>query len=109
MSKITNGRKYIVIAIYQKALVTFIYGGALIAIIKNRKNLSNDFILLITIFIGGVLFHTIWEMKSRYTLPYVIMLIPIANIGIQEIVQKIKFRKLGELNEENISNNSNVL
>lgn len=109
MSKITNGRKFKLVAIYQKAMITLIYGGALIAVIKNEKNLSNEFILLITIFIGGVLFHTIWEMKSRYTMPYVIMLIPVSCIGIQEIVQKINFRKLGELNEKNISNNSNVL
>lgn len=109
MGKITNGRKYKIVVIYQKALVNLIYGGALIAVIKNKKNMSNEFILLITVFIGGFLFHTIWEMKSRYTMPYVIMLIPVVNIGIQEIVQKIKFRKLGELNEKNISNNSNVL
>ena len=32
-----------------------------------------------------MLFHTLWEMKSRYTLPYVIMLIPISAIGIQNI------------------------
>jgi hypothetical protein len=97
------------IAIYQKALINLIYGGGLIAVIKNRKNLNNECILLITIFIGGVLFHTMWEMKSRYTMPYVVMIIPIANIGIQEMAQKIKFRKIGELNEKNISNNSNVL
>lgn len=109
MASIINGRKYKIIAIYEKALITLIYGGALVAIIKNRKDLSNEFILLITIFIGGVLFHTIWEMKSRYTLPYVIMIIPIANIGIQEIIQNFKIRKIGELNEKNISNNSNVL
>ena len=93
MDRIINGRKYKIIAVYQKALITLIYGGALVAVIKNRKKLSNEFILLIIIFIGGVLFHTIWEMKSRYTMPYVIMLIPISNIGIQEIVPKIKLKK----------------
>ena len=47
---------------------------------------------MFTIFIGGALFHTIWEMKSRYTLPYVIMLIPISAIGVQYIVDKIKLK-----------------
>lgn len=77
--------------VYQKAIMILIYGGALIAIVKNRKDLNNELILIFTIFIGGVLFHTIWEMKSRYTLPYVIMLIPASSIGIQCIVDKINF------------------
>ena len=97
MQNIINGKKYKIGAIYQKSLITLIYGGTLIALITNRKNLTNEFILMITIFIGGVLFHTLWEMKSRYTMPYVIMLIPIANLGIQQIVKKIKFRNIEEI------------
>ena len=77
-------------------------------VVKNRKNLSNELVLLITIFIGGVLFHTMWEMKSRYTLPYVILLIPVSSIGIQDIVSKISYIG-GKRNEKNISSNTNVL
>lgn len=102
MYDIMNTKKYKIGEIYQKALTILIYGGALVAIVKNRKNLNNELILLFTIFIGGVLFHTIWEMKSRYTLPYVIMLIPISAIGVQYIVDKIKKPKKKKLNKENI-------
>ena len=45
--------------------------------------------LLYTIFLGGFMFHTLWEMKARYTLPYVIILIPIASIGISKFFEKI--------------------
>ena len=96
-----KSKKYKLIEIYQKALTILIYGGALIAIIKNRKNLNNELILLFTIFIGGMLFHTLWEMKSRYTLPYVIMLIPISAIGIQNIEDKLKTYKIKRLNKQN--------
>ena len=101
MNNIMGSKKFKLGEIYQKALTILIYGGALIAIIKNRKNLNNELILLFTIFIGGMLFHTLWEMKSRYTLPYVIMLIPISAIGIQNIEDKLKTYKIKRLNKQN--------
>lgn len=77
---------------YQKALVFILFGGSILALIKNRKNLSNEIILLITIFIGGFLFHILWETKSRYVFPYIMVLIPIATIEInaKNIFQKLK-------------------
>lgn len=67
---------------YQKALIIIIFGGTILVIIKNRKELSNEMILLITIFIGGFLFHILWEAKSRYIIPYLLVLIPVAAISI---------------------------
>ena len=32
--------------------------------------------------IGGVLFHELWEAKSRYVFPYFIMMIPMAAEGL---------------------------
>lgn len=99
MNNIMGSKKFKLGEIYQKALTILIYGCALVVITKNRKNLNNELILLFTIFIGGVLFHTIWEMKSRYTLPYIIMLIPIASIGIEEIINEIKNSRKKKLNK----------
>ena len=81
--------------------------------IKYRKNLSNDILLLVICFIGGFLFHTIWEAKSRYIIPYIIVLMPITAIAlpnyIKIFVEKIKQRKTrnGEKNEI-INSNSNL-
>ena len=77
---------------YQKVLIFIIFSGSILALIKNRKNLSNEIILLITIFIGGFLFHLLWETKSRYVFPYIMVLIPIATIEInaKNILQKFK-------------------
>ena len=99
MDNILKSKKYKIGEVYQKALTILIYSGALVTIIKNRKDLNNELILLFTIFIGGMLFHTIWEMKSRYTLPYVIMLIPISSIGIQAILNKINCAKVKKLDK----------
>ena len=88
--------EYYFVEYYQKALVFIIFGGSILALIKNRKNLSNEIILLITIFIGGFLFHLLWETKSRYVFPYIMVLIPIATIEInaKNILQK--FKRKGE-------------
>ena len=75
---------------YQKALIILIFAGTIYTIIKNRKHLSNECILLMTIFIGGFLFEILWEAKSRYILPYIVILIPIASI---------EFYKKNELGE----------
>ncbi len=77
---------------YQKALLILMSVCSLIVLIQNRKNLSLDLIFLLTIFIGGFSFHILWEAKSRYIIPYIIVLIPIASINIQKlkIIDKIK-------------------
>jgi hypothetical protein len=73
---------------YQKALLIIACVCSLIILVQNRKNLSLDVIFLLTIFIGGFAFHILWEAKSRYIIPYIIVLIPIACININ------KFKKL---------------
>lgn len=88
-----------IITIYEKALAMIVFFSTFWAICKNRKNISLNFLLFIIIILGGFLFHTIWEAKSRYILPYVILIIPISVIGIQEIVilyNKIRNKLKGE-------------
>lgn len=65
---------------YQKACLLVICIGVIYAFVKNRKNLSYEMIFLLTIFIGGFLFHIIWEAKSRYIIPYILVLMPLAVI-----------------------------
>ena len=67
---------------YQKILLVLSSVSSLIVLIQNRKNLSLNLIFLITIFIGGFMFHILWEAKSRYIIPYVIVLLPLASVEI---------------------------
>lgn len=80
---------------YQKILLIITCLCSLIVLIQNRKNLSLDIIFLITIFIGGFAFHILWEAKSRYIIPYIVVLIPVASISIKkfDIRLKKKFKK----------------
>lgn len=86
-SSICKGKANLCIVVYQKALVILIFFGALASILCNRKNLSLNIVLLITIFLGGFFFHIIWEAKSRYILSYLYMLIPISVIGVENITK----------------------
>ncbi len=69
---------------YQKALLIVMCLCALIILIQNRKNLSLELILLVTIFVGGFTFHILWEAKSRYIIPYIVVLIPVAAVNMNK-------------------------
>ncbi len=70
---------------YQKALLIVTCLCSLIVLLQNRKNLFLEVLFLLTIFVGGFAFHILWEAKSRYIIPYIVVLIPIASIGINKV------------------------
>lgn len=85
-AKILNNEK--IMQLYLKAIIFIIFGTVILFIIQNRKQISNEAILLLLVFLGGFFFHILWEGKSRYIIPYLIILIPLASIKIKEV--KIK-------------------
>ena len=89
-SHITSGRVYEASKVYQKAIIYIIFVGAIATVIVNRKKLDKEILLLALIFLGGFSFHLLWETKSRYIIPYIIILIPVSVGGIEVIIQKIK-------------------
>ena len=70
---------------YQKTMLILICIYSIGFFIKNRNNLSYEVILLLLIFMGGFSFHIIWEAKSRYILPYIVILIPLASMKLKKI------------------------
>lgn len=101
VNNILNLDAYSFIQLYQKALLFLIYGGTIFAIWYQRKKLNKEIIFLCLIFLGGFGFHVLWEAKSRYIIPYVLILIPVASIGISNFIEtierKIKNRKIPRL------------
>lgn len=69
---------------YQKALLMVTCVCSLIVLIQNRNHVSLELIFLLSIFVGGFAFHVLWEAKSRYIIPYIVTLIPIASIAIKK-------------------------
>lgn len=81
-----------ILTFYQKVLLILICICSIIVLVQNRKDISLDVIFLLTIFIGGFAFHILWEAKSRYIIPYIIVLMPIASIYINKINIKEKIK-----------------
>lgn len=71
--------------IYQ--IIAFVFAS--IGIFKLSKNLDLKKSLLPIIFIGGFLFHILWETKAIYVIQYYFILLPYTAFGIEETFQKI--------------------
>jgi len=83
---------------YLNYFQTLVWVGVLIYLIKNR-NSSNIYELFgIVIFLGGFLFHMIWEASASYTLPYFTMLIPYAVKGYMDITLESGQKSFGSIN-----------
>lgn len=54
-----------------------------------KKKGLEDHALLITI-IGGFLFHMLWEAKGRYILPYFVMMLPMAAVGLSGLSARVR-------------------
>ena len=68
-----------------------IYLGALLCLLLLiRKRVPVEQLILLITMIGGFLFYVFWEAKSRYVLPYFVMLIPYAAWGWDLFQQKIR-------------------
>ncbi len=82
---------------YQKVLLIITTLCSLVVLLQNRKDMPLEILFLITIFIGGFAFHILWEAKSRYIIPYIVALIPVASVGIdmekiRAVIRNIKDR-----------------
>ena len=77
--------------------LVFIYAGALVFFIANRKKHNLPALLPVVVIIGGFLFHLLWEAKSQYCWPYFILCVPYAAAGWCSLLEwandKIPHRK----------------
>lgn len=72
--------------IYQ--IITFIF--ATVGIFKISKDLDLKQAIIPIIFIGGFLFHILWETKAIYVIQYYFILLPYAALGINYFIEKLE-------------------
>lgn len=75
--------------IYQ--IIIFIFAG--LGIFKIAKDFDLKKALIPIIFIGGFLFHILWETKAIYVIQYYFILLPYAAFGINYLINKINTKK----------------
>ena len=75
------------IKLYMKAFQFFLYGCILLWLVRGRKKGFHieNYVLLIAVF-GGFLFSVIWEAKTRYIFPYMLLMLPYFGMGMQELM-----------------------
>lgn len=74
-----------------QALLIFMYGTALLFLIQELNNKSCDgYLFGFICFIGGVLFHLVWETKSQYVYPYVFAMIPYMSNAYESLCTQVK-------------------
>ena len=69
-------------------LQTLVCGGLVLwAWVPTNKKRSPTEDLLAVILLGGFVFHTFWEAKSQYTLPYAALILPLAILGYRRLAE----------------------
>ena len=94
--------------VFRNYYLFILYTGAFIAVLsklfckKDSDSIWQNISLVILI--GGFLFSLLWESKSRYVMPYVVMLVPYGAYGLYQIqhisVQVIKQMRRKTLRKE---------
>lgn len=98
---IFHGERQMKLLKYLDVVEITVFAMSLLSVLVSIKNKNLDYknITLLLIFVGGFLFHIIWETKCIYVIPYYIMLIPSAADGIDKLGSFIcnKFKKVREM------------
>ena len=101
--KITRPSFVKVISDITKIFLIFIFlGAASFAATFRRKENSYEAGLMLMTFVGGFLFHLIWESGSSYALPYFMTIIPIGIMGLKDLIAGIASTDIKALTKLNI-------
>lgn len=89
---------------YAKLYQLLVYGSILFLLASKRKswNEIEKYVLLIAVF-GGFLFSLMWEAKTRYVFPYLLMALPYAALGINDLCDSLRRALPLRKNRENQS------
>jgi hypothetical protein len=61
-----------------------IWAGVVLALwFYNRQKHLDEALIMPMIFVGGFIFHTLWEAKSQYVFSYFVILFPISLLGLR--------------------------
>ncbi len=89
----SGGSVFMLLASVMNVLVVaiFLFSVVYVAwkIFRNRESMNPLELFGLIYFMGGFLFHFVWETKSQYVYPYVMVLIPLAANGLWLVITKL--------------------
>lgn len=78
-------------------------GSSAFAVKTMRRKQGSPALLLTLAFVGGYVFHIIWEAAPFYTMAYMTLLIPTGVAGLIALIKKLSKLNLKELSKAKIS------
>lgn len=78
-----------IFVVFFNYIQTLIYAGALLFLLLNMRRITWVQLMPGVIFIGGFLFHLVWEAKGQYSVCYFVLLIPYAAAGLRTGAERI--------------------
>lgn len=79
-----EGKGEVVLSVILNYVQTLVLLGMLLYLFFTRKSRNLYELLVAVVFLGGYLFHMVWESSASYTIPYFVLLIPYAVKGFAE-------------------------
>ena len=84
-----GGVKNAILRIAMDVIHSMTLFGMVLHVVLNRKQHNLKLYILKITFIGGFMFHLVWEAMGQYALPYYVLLIPFAVQGYELLIRKL--------------------
>ncbi len=81
VQSLIDGRGSVVLSVLLNEVQTLVWAGVLLWLFLHRDSRNVHELTGAVVFLGGYLFHTVWEAGASYTLPYFTIMIPYAVKG----------------------------
>ena len=79
-----EGKGEVLLSVILNYVQTLVLLGMLFYLFFTRKSRNLNELLVAVVFLGGYLFHMVWESSASYTIPYFVLLIPYSVKGFAE-------------------------
>lgn len=84
-----EGKGSVMLSVCLNYVQTWILAGMLLYLLLHWRSRNLYELMVAVVFLGGYLFHLIWESSASYTIPYFVMLIPYAAKGFCDWVRTL--------------------
>lgn len=90
VSDLIDGRGSVGFYVLMNYFQTLLLAGMLLYLFLNWKSRNLYELMGAVIFLGGYLFHFVWESSASYTIPYFVVMIPYAVKGMTDWVRYVE-------------------
>ncbi|MGN0277914.1 MAG: hypothetical protein ACI4C4_01025 [Lachnospiraceae bacterium] len=87
VQSLIDGNGSVMLSVYLNFAQTWILAGMLLYLLLHWRSSNLYELMVAVVFLGGYLFHLVWEASASYTIPYFVLLIPYAVKGFLDWIR----------------------